>query len=192
MIAAFPELIFNSSSLEYFLLQFPVGILGGFFDSLSLIITLYIIKRAITSYSSFMYLAHLSIDFLIACIATMWVLFVFIFSGWLISFLILNPENLLLRKDIYEERVISAINNPTGKSEFKNISFGIIMGLSAMLPTLLHLYLFFKSIKTFLKNNIPAFKTIAKEYAYPACFCCVSVTCLDQFQHLQRLLRELP
>ena len=153
MIAAFPELIFNSSSLEYFLLQFPVGILGGFFDSLSLIITLYIIKRAITSYSSFMYLAHLSIDFLIACIATMWVLFVFIFSGWLISFLILNPENLLLRKDIYEERVISAINNPTGKSEFKNIFFGIIMGLSAMLPTLLHLYLFFKSIKTFLKNN---------------------------------------
>ena len=37
MIVAFPELIFSSSSLEYFLLQFPVGILGGFFDSLSLI-----------------------------------------------------------------------------------------------------------------------------------------------------------
>ena len=152
MITAFPELIFGSSSLEYFLLQFPVGILGGFFDSLSLIITVYMIKRAITSSSSFMYLAHLSVDLLIACIATMWVLFIFIFSGWLIGFLILNPENLLLRKNIYEERVISAINNPTGKSEFKNIIFGIIMGLSAMLPTLLHLYLFLKSIKTFLKK----------------------------------------
>ena len=152
MITAFPELIFGSSSLEYFLLQFPVGILGGFFDSLSLIITVYMIKRAITSSSSFMYLAHLSVDLLIACIATMWVLFIFIFSGWLIGFLILNPENLLLRKNIYEERVISAINNPTGKSEFKNIFFGIIMGLSAMLPTLLHLYLFLKSIKTFLKK----------------------------------------
>ena len=35
MIAAFPELLFGNSSLEYFLLQFPVGILGGFFDSLS-------------------------------------------------------------------------------------------------------------------------------------------------------------
>ena len=79
------------------------------------------IKRAIISYSSFMYLAHLSVDLLIAAIATMWVLFVFIFSGWLTSFLILNPENLVLRKDTYEERVLSAINNPTGKSEIKNI-----------------------------------------------------------------------
>ncbi len=151
MIAAFPELIFGNNSLEYFLLQFPVGILGGFFDSLSLIITIYMIKRAIISYSSFMYLAHLSVDLLIAAIATMWVLFVFIFSGWLTSFLILNPENLVLRKDTYEERVLSAINNPTGKSEIKNIFFGIVMGLSAMLPTLFHLYLFLKSIKTFLK-----------------------------------------
>ena len=153
MFVAFPELIFGSSALEYFLLQFPVGILGGFFDSLSLIITIYMIKRAITSYSSIMYLAHLSVDLLIACIATMWVLFVFIFSGWLTSFLILNPENLLIRKDIYEKRVLSAINNPTGKSEIKNIFFGIIMGLSAMLPTLLHLFLFLKSIKTFLKKK---------------------------------------
>lgn len=154
MFVAFPELIFGSSSLEYFLLQFPVGILGGFFDSLSLIITIYMIKGAINSYSSFMYLAHLSVDLLIACIATMWVLFVFIISGWLTSFLILNPENLLLRKDIYEKRVLSAINNPTGTSEIKNIFFGIIMGLSAMLPTLLHLFLFLKSIKTFLKKNV--------------------------------------
>lgn len=151
MIIAFPELVFGSSSLEYFLLQFPVGLLGGFFDSLSLIITIYMIKRAITSHSSFLYLAHLSVDLVIACVATMWVLFVFIFSGWLTSFLIFNPENLLLRKDIYEERVLSAINNPTGKSEIRNIFFGIIMGLSAMLPTLLHIYLFFKSVKTFYK-----------------------------------------
>ena len=80
MLIAFPELVFGSSSLEYFLLQFPVGILGGFFDSLSLIITIYMVKRAISSYSNFMYIAHLSVDLLIACIATMWVLFVFIFS----------------------------------------------------------------------------------------------------------------
>ena len=111
------------------------------------------IKRAITSYSSFMYLAHLSVDLFIACVATMWVLFVFIFSGWLTSFLILNPENLIYRKNIYEERVLSAIANPTGKSEIKNIFFGILMGLSAMLPTLFHLYLFIKSLKTYLKNK---------------------------------------
>ena len=152
MIATFPELIFGSSSLEYFLLQFPVGILGGFFDSLSLIITVYMVKRAITSYTNFMYLAHLSVDLVIACIATIWVLLVFIISGWLTSILILNPEDLLLRKNTYEERVVSAFNNPTGKNEIRNIFFGIIMGFSAMLPTLLHFYLFIKSINSFLKK----------------------------------------
>ena len=44
----------------------------------------------------------------------MWVLFVLSFQ-LANQLLILNPENLLLRKDIYEERVISAISNPTGK-----------------------------------------------------------------------------
>ena len=92
MFIAFPELILGSSWLEYLLLQFPVGLLGGFFDSLSLIVTIYMVKRAIASNSNLMYLAHLSIDLVIAFLATMWILFVFIVSGWLIGFLISTPE----------------------------------------------------------------------------------------------------
>ena len=151
MLLAYPELIFGPSYLEYFFLQIPVGILGGGFDSLSLIITIYMIKRAINSYSSFMYLAHLSVDVMIAFLATFWVLFVFIISGWLFSFFTVNPESLFLRKEIYEERVISAIYNPVGTSELKNIFFGIVMEFSAMIPTTFHIYLFLKSMLKFIK-----------------------------------------
>lgn len=147
MLIAFPELILGSSRLEYFLLQFPVGFLGGLFDSLSLIVTIFMIKRAIYSHSNFMYLAHLSIDIIIAFLATMWVLFVFIFSGWIISFLLFNPESLIIRKEVYEDRVFSALNNPSGEKEIKNIFFGIVMGFSAMIPTIFHIFLFFKSLK---------------------------------------------
>ena len=48
--------------------------------------------------------------------------------------------------------------------------------------------------ESFLKNNIPAFKKIAKEYAYPPCFCCVSVTCPDKWGpsiHLKDLVSEI-
>ena len=149
MFIAFPELIFGSSWLEYLLLQFPVGFLGGFFDSLSLIITFYMIKRAIASHSNLMYLVHLSVDIFIAFLATMWVLFVFIFSGWIIGFLLLNPESFIGRKELYEGRVISALNNPSGTKEIRNIFFGIVMGFSAMLPTIFHIYLFFKSLRIY-------------------------------------------
>ena len=135
--------------MEYLLLQFPVGFLGGFFDSFSLIITVFMIKRAINSNSQFMYLAHLSVDVVIACFATMWVLLVFIFSGWLIGFLLSNPESLVVRKELYEGRVISALNNPSGTKEIKNIFFGVVMGFSAMLPTVFHIYLFFRSMKLY-------------------------------------------
>lgn len=154
MLIAFPELILGGSWLEYFLLQFPVGFLGGLFDSLSLIVTFYMVKRAIASKSNFLYLAHLSVDLVIAFLATMWVLFVFVFSGWFISLLLFSPENLLVRKEVYEERVISAINNPSGTKEIRNIFFGIVMGFSAMIPTIFHIYLFFKSFKIYLENKL--------------------------------------
>lgn len=152
MLLTYPILIFGPTYLEYFLLQFPVGILGGFFDSLSLIITILMIKRAINSKSDLLYLAHLSVDLVIAILATMWVLFVFIFSGWIISFLISNPESFLIRKETYEARVVSAINNPSGIDEIRNIIFGIVMGFSAILPTTFHIFLFLKSLKIYYSN----------------------------------------
>ena len=51
-----------------------------------------------------------------------------------------------------------------------------------------------KLYESFLKNNIIAFKTIAKEYAYPPCFCCVSITCPNKWGpsiHLKDLVSEI-
>ena len=153
MILAFPELLKGPSSKEYFLLQFPVGILGGFFDSLSLVITIIMVKRALLTTSNISYIAHLSIDILIAIAATFWVLLVFSFSGWVVSFLTLNPENLIQRTEVYEERFVSALRDPTGKDEIKNIFFGIMMGCSAMLPTTFHIFLFFQSVVKYLRRK---------------------------------------
>ena len=110
------------------------------------------IKKAINSQSNLMYLAHLAVDIVIAILATLWVLFVFIFSGWVISFLISNPESFLIRKETYEARVVSAIYNPSGIDEIKNIIFGIAMGFSAILPTTFHIFLFLKSLKIYYSN----------------------------------------
>ncbi len=153
MLLAFPELIFGASKVEYFLLQFPVGILGGIFDSFSLLITIFIIKKALNSNSRLSYILHLSIDFLLAIVATFWILFVFSFSGWIISQLSFYPEGLIDRTIIYEERLMSAINNPKGEEEIKNIFFGIMMGCSAMLPTSFHLYLFIRSFISYLLKS---------------------------------------
>jgi len=132
-------------------LQFPVGFLGGLFDSASLIITLYIVKRALHSPSNFTYLLHLSVDIFIAVCATLWVLFVFSFSGWLIGFITQQPESLIDRSLIYEERFVSALQNPSGKNELKNIYFGLVMGCSAMIPTMVHLSLFAKSVHRYIR-----------------------------------------
>ena len=151
MLTAFPELTFGAKQNEYFLLQFPVGFMGGLFDSASLIITLYIVKRALHSPSNFTYLLHLSVDIFIAVCATLWVLFVFSFSGWLIGFITQQPESLIDRSLIYEERFVSALQNPSGKNELKNIYFGLVMGCSAMIPTMVHLSLFAKSAHRYIR-----------------------------------------
>jgi hypothetical protein len=77
---------------------------------------IYIIRRAIKSRNTLAYISHLSIDFIIAIIATFWVLFVFIISGWLIQ--TLTPATPV---------------------------FGLIMGLSASLPTCIHVAMFIRS-----------------------------------------------
>ena len=44
----------------------------------------------------------------------------------------------------YSSKVNDAIQNPI--RNIKNIYFGMVMGLSAMLPTLMHITLFIRSI----------------------------------------------
>ncbi len=152
LLTAYPEEAFGDERMHYFLLQFPVGILGALFDSLSFFITVWIAKRALKTTSLASYIAHLSVDIVIAIVATWWVLFVFSFSGWLISFVQHSPESLTTRAEVYESRVMAAVTDPTNKRNLKNIYFGIVVGISAMLPTFTHLFLSVQAIGTYLRK----------------------------------------
>ena len=158
---AYPE-IFSGNELEHYIkVQIPVALLGALFDSLSLYITLIVVRRALLSRSNLSYISHLSIDVLIAIAATFWVLFVFSVSGWIVSFIpsetivkiekkvAAKPESLKARNKVYKERVISAVKNPTGKEEMKNIYFGLVMGCSAIIPTCAHIFCALFSLRFF-------------------------------------------
>ena len=163
MISAFPSLVFGTTFNYYFKVSFSVGILGALFDSLSFFITLFIIKKAIATTNSTIYIAHLSIDFIIAIIATFWVIFVFIISGWVVSYfetinqstefvkLYDHETNINKRADKYINTVNDALINPS--KNIQNIYFGAIMGLSAMIPTIIHFTMFLKSFFYSLMQN---------------------------------------
>lgn len=139
LLSAYPDKIFGEKWIEYYLMQFPVGVMGALFDSLSFFITIYIARRAIHTTSTLRYIAHLSVDLIIAIVATWWVLFVFTVSGWFVDLVLSTPETISDRAVLYEQRVTQAINDPTHKNSLKNIYFGLVMGFSALLPTLTHL-----------------------------------------------------
>jgi len=144
MVTAFPDLCHGSAGAHYFKVQFPVGILGALFDSLSFFVTIYIVRRALQTRSVRTYIGHLSLDFVIAVIATFWVLFVFSFSGWLIYLFEDRQVSLMARNAGYLAKPMEALERPT--ENIRNIYFGLIMGMSAMLPTCLHISLFFKAV----------------------------------------------
>ena len=150
MFTVFPENTQGIHGTHYFKVQFPVGFLGAVFDSLSFFITIFIVRRALRATSGASYVAHLSVDFLIAIVATWWILFVFTFSGWLISQFDARPEQALLyRSQIYEDRALEAVRNPA--ANWRNIYFGFVMGASAMIPTTIHIGLSFKAyVEVFL------------------------------------------
>ncbi len=181
MITAFPERAFSSVWLRYFLIQFPVGLFGALFDFFSFFVTVFIVKRAISSKTKLSFLAHLSIDLVIAVLATMWVLIVFSISTWTVDTLAfdlgerrpvivtkttevaqstkshvggpkrpapasrqqtkprLQESYLKKRSAGYKRRLIDAIQEPFAPENLKNIYFGLLMGASAMLPSLAHI-----------------------------------------------------
>ena len=156
---AYPE-IFSGNELEHYIkVQIPVALLGALFDSLSLYITLIVVRRALLSRSNLSYISHLSVDILIAIAATFWVLFVFSISGWIVSFIpnvskeVIKSESLVERKEVYTDRAVAAINNPTGEEEMKNIYFGIVMGFSAIIPTSVHIFCALFSLRFFLHRE---------------------------------------
>ncbi len=146
MITAFPELVFGALFQYYFKVQIPVALLGALFDSLSFFLTVIIIKLAIKSSSPTQFLGHLSIDLLIAILATFWVLFVFSFSSWLIRHFdpLADIQDLETRQSVYGDRIVEALHDP-GKN-LQNIYFGLVMGVSAMIPSCIHLYMAFRSL----------------------------------------------
>ena len=155
IFTAFPHYMMTHEASHYVKLQFPVGILGALFDSLSFFLTIWIIRRALAAKSSVEYVFHLSLDLVIAVVATFWVLFVFTTGGWFISLFESVPEQLGQRGEKYSTRAVQALNDPTGAENVKNIYFGFIMGVSAALPTCLHLFLFFRScIQAFGKKRL--------------------------------------
>ena len=143
---AFPHYMLTHEASHYLKLPIPVGFLGALFDSLSFFVTIWIIKRALVSQKTYEYIFHLSLDLIIALLATMWVLFVFTVGGWIISLWENAPEVLSSRGVKYTNRAVQAIQDPTGRENIKNIYFGIIMGVSAALPTSLHIFMFFHSV----------------------------------------------
>lgn len=139
LLTAYPEKMASYEAREIALMSVPVSLLGGLFDFLSLFITLLIARRAIASTSNAAYIGYLSIDVVIALAATAWVLFVFTISGWLVNLALSLPETLGQREALYKGRFWSVLMDPFHPGNLRNIYFGVIMGASAMLPTLVHL-----------------------------------------------------
>jgi len=151
IVTAYPQEIATSGERwEYMIMQFPVGFLGALFDSVSFFITVWIARRALKTTSLPSYIAHLSIDVLIAVLATFWVLMVFSVSGWLVGLLQHSSVSLAESSSKYESRLESAVRDPLGRENIKNIYFGIVMGFSAMIPTMIHLYLSVQSMCLYL------------------------------------------
>ena len=155
MVSAFPSLVFGKTFSYYFKVQFPVGIFGALFDSLSFFITIFIIRRALLTINTKVYIAHLSIDLAIAVLATFWVVFVFIVSGWAVSFIdTLGQTEQIIQTYDHETSIdkrtnkyINTVNEAliNSSKNIQNIYFGLIMGISAMLPTMIHFIMFLKS-----------------------------------------------
>ena len=90
---SYPEIFTSEKEVwHYARVQVPVALLGALFDSLSLYITILVVRRALLSRSNLSYISHLSVDILIAIAATFWVLFVFSISGWIVSFIPTESE----------------------------------------------------------------------------------------------------
>ncbi|NQV55730.1 MAG: hypothetical protein HQ503_07715 [Rhodospirillales bacterium] len=141
LVTAYSEHLLGPKAIEYVLTGFPVAIFGAVFDCLSLFITLFIVRRALASTSNTNYVAFLSVDLLIAIAATFWVLLVFVVSGWIVNQILANPETFEARTVLYEGRFLEALTDPFGQQNVRNIYFGVIMGVSALLPTLFHAFL---------------------------------------------------
>ena len=138
LLTTYPQNLISHKGEEYVLMGFPVAVMGAMFDGLSLLITIYVIKRALASTSNASYMAFLSVDLLTAIAATFWILFAFVVSGWLVGFALVRPETMEARMVLYEGRLWQVFLDPLNPDNIRNAYFGIVMGASALLPTIFH------------------------------------------------------
>lgn len=156
LLTSYPGLLASAKWLEYVLTGFPVSALGAVFDLVSLVITVAMIRRALATPSKFGYLFYLSVDLVIAAIAGLWVLLAFYVSGWLVSLILVQPETLEARTILYQGRLASLWQQPLNPDNVRNFYFGMVMGASALLPTLFHVSLALRSVwRCFARANAP-------------------------------------
>ena len=142
LMTAYPHYIVSQAKLvEYSLMSVPVALMGAMFDIVSLRVTLWAVDRALKSKRQTTYLAFLSIDLLIAMLATLWVVFAFVVSGWLVASVLPIQETLSDRAALYQERAWVAFFNPFAAESLRTIYFGVVMGASALIPTIIHVAL---------------------------------------------------
>ena len=175
MVTAYPELAFGAETrFHYFLVQFPVGALGVLFDSLSFFATIYIVRRAVASSTTFSYLGHLSIDLVVAAAATCWVLFVFSFSGWIIG----NYEKSMAAQ---KAAVVStnvapepkAVDTLAVRNQIYQKKGTYIFGLIAFRRIMTVEPLEYKRLTSYFKSR--PFKRVSETRAFPGLFSFLSV-----------------
>lgn len=137
----YPHYLSGAKAIEYQLMSLPVAAMGAAFDSMSLFATLALIRLALRTDRNSIYLIVLSLDLIIAVLAGVWVLFAFVTSGWIVAWILANPETLSYRTGLYEGRFSNLFVDPFAANNLRNIFFGVVMGASALLPTLLHITL---------------------------------------------------
>jgi len=146
LLTAYPRLLFGPKAEEYALMGFPVSFLGAIFDCVSLAATLVIVGRALRAESDHRFVAYLGFDLVVAVLAGLWVLFAFVVSGWLVNLILSLPETMADRGHLYEDRIASLMSEPLGRDNLRNLYFGVVMGASALFPTLFHLFLVGRSL----------------------------------------------
>lgn len=138
LLTAYPERLHGMKAVEYTMTGVPVSLLGAVFDVVTLGIIIWAVNRALATRSNAMFLAYLSVDFIIAIVATFWVLFAFYVSGWLVAQVLPINDSFAQRTELYQERVAGLFLHPLAAESLKNVYFGLILSGSSMLPSLAH------------------------------------------------------
>ena len=167
-----PELIADPVQFSHLKrVQFPVGILGAFFDCLSLIVTATLIRWALKKETVDQIVKILSLEAFVTVFASVpIVILVFSLSGWIAgnnegikfssksntqqhathnmdsketSAISKNSSGLSGRFEVYQSAFLNIIQKPGEYAH--HIYFGLIVALSTLLPSLIHLFLLTKA-----------------------------------------------